>query len=126
MAPILVTDACSGDGRCDIGTFGSLTMGQLRSAMVKEKVAPLPGSEVTQMRPPWRSTIFLQIANPIPLPAYRYCAGAETPEKCAQVLRVDVIPLSPTASTSPRLALDPYVDAGRLSPRNFRALPMRF
>src|SRR4029450_11013103 len=67
---ILVTDACSGAGRCDIGIVGSLTMGQLRSTMVKKNVAPLPGSEVIQMRPPWRSTIFLQIANPMPLPAY--------------------------------------------------------
>jgi hypothetical protein len=35
---------------------------------VKKNVAPWPGSDSTQMRPPWRSTTFLQIANPMPVP----------------------------------------------------------
>jgi hypothetical protein len=34
----------------------------------KKKVEPFPGSDSTQMRPPWRSTIFLQMARPIPVP----------------------------------------------------------
>ena len=39
-----------------------------RVGMVKKMVAPFPGSEVTQMRPPWRSTIFLHVARPMPVP----------------------------------------------------------
>ena len=37
---------------------------------VKQNVAPCPGSDSIQIRPPWRSTIFLQIAKPMPVPAY--------------------------------------------------------
>ena len=37
---------------------------------VKKKVAPLPGSDSTQMRPPDCSIIRLQIARPIPVPGY--------------------------------------------------------
>jgi hypothetical protein len=33
---------------------------------VKKKVAPWRGLDSTQMRPPWRSTIFLQMARPMP------------------------------------------------------------
>jgi hypothetical protein len=35
---------------------------------VKKNVDPRPGSDSTQMRPPWRSMIRLQIASPIPVP----------------------------------------------------------
>ena len=35
----------------------------------KRKVAPSPGCDSTVMALPWRSMIFLQIANPIPVPA---------------------------------------------------------
>jgi hypothetical protein len=35
---------------------------------VKWKVDPRPGCDSTQMRPPWNSTIFLQMANPMPEP----------------------------------------------------------
>src|SRR6266850_8461186 len=31
---------------------------------------PSPSVEVTQMRPPWRSTTFLQMARPMPVPGY--------------------------------------------------------
>ena len=37
---------------------------------VKKNVDPLPGSDSTQMRPPWRSTIFLHTARPMPVPSY--------------------------------------------------------
>src|SRR5271154_1633504 len=33
------------------------------------KVEPCPGFDSTEMLPPWRSTIFLQMASPIPVPA---------------------------------------------------------
>ena len=35
----------------------------------KRKVEPSPGWDSTEMLPPCRSTIFLQIANPMPVPA---------------------------------------------------------
>src|SRR5437660_35831 len=34
---------------------------------VKKNVEPLSGSDSIQIRPPWRSTIFRQIASPIPV-----------------------------------------------------------
>ena len=37
---------------------------------VKKNVEPLSGSDSIQIRPPWRSTIFRQIASPIPVPEY--------------------------------------------------------
>jgi hypothetical protein len=37
---------------------------------VKENVLPSPTFDSTQILPPWRSTIFLQIASPMPEPAY--------------------------------------------------------
>src|SRR5579872_3223397 len=36
----------------------------------KKKLEPVPGSDSTQMRPWYRSTILLQIASPMPLPEY--------------------------------------------------------
>lgn len=40
------------------------------SGSVNRNVAPWPAAEYTQMRPPWDSTIFLQIAKPTPVPGY--------------------------------------------------------
>src|SRR5829696_1263379 len=37
---------------------------------VNLKRAPAPGSDSTQISPPWRSTAFLQIARPMPVPSY--------------------------------------------------------
>ena len=39
------------------------------AAKAKLKVDPCPGSDSTAMVPPCRSTIFLQMANPMPVPA---------------------------------------------------------
>src|SRR5208282_5740276 len=39
------------------------------SARAKRKVEPCPGCDSTEMLPPCRSTIFLQIAKPMPVPA---------------------------------------------------------
>jgi hypothetical protein len=44
------------------------------TGMLKRKVEPLPGSDSTPIRPPWRSTIFLQVARPMPVPG-RPAAG---------------------------------------------------
>ena len=35
---------------------------------VKKKVEPFPTSDSTQIRPPYRSTIFRHVAKPIPVP----------------------------------------------------------
>ncbi len=37
---------------------------------MKKKVVPWPSGDSTQIRPPCRATIFLQIASPIPVPGY--------------------------------------------------------
>ncbi len=37
---------------------------------VNDTVEPRPGVDSTQIFPPWRSTIFLQIARPMPVPGY--------------------------------------------------------
>src|ERR1035438_1668108 len=39
------------------------------SGRAKEKVEPFSGCDSTQILPPSRSTIFLQMANPIPVPS---------------------------------------------------------
>lgn len=39
------------------------------SGRVKKNVAPAPGVLSTHRRPPWRSTIFLHTARPIPVPS---------------------------------------------------------
>ena len=38
------------------------------SGREKKNVEPRPGSDSTQMAPSWRSTIFLQMARPMPVP----------------------------------------------------------
>jgi hypothetical protein len=38
------------------------------SGMEKKNVEPWPGCDSTQMPPPWRSTILLQMASPMPVP----------------------------------------------------------
>jgi len=43
----------------------------LAAGTVKRKRDPRPTCDSTQIRPPKRSTIFLQVANPIPLPGDR-------------------------------------------------------
>jgi len=49
-------------------TTKSSTRATSASFKVKWKVDPRPGCDSTQMRPPWNSTIFLQMANPMPEP----------------------------------------------------------
>ena len=39
-----------------------------QAGIEKKNVAPRPSSDSTQMRPPYRSTNFLQIAKPMPVP----------------------------------------------------------
>ena len=55
------------------------------------KTEPEPGVDSTQMRPPWRSTIFLQIARPMPVPGYSRAAvqALEQHEDALEVLGRD-------------------------------------
>ena len=46
----------------------SIPLALASAGRVNRKVAPVPGCDSTQMRPPWCSTTFLQIARPIPVP----------------------------------------------------------
>ena len=39
------------------------------AGIVKRNVEPFPSADSTHIRPPWRSTIRLQIARPTPVPA---------------------------------------------------------
>ena len=52
-------------------TFSSDQFHQFLSlpARANRNVDPCPGSDSTEMLPPWRSTIFLQMAKPMPVPA---------------------------------------------------------
>ena len=47
---------------------GLVVMDYLLCGIVKRKVVPCPGVDSTQMRPPCRSTIFLQMESPMPVP----------------------------------------------------------
>ena len=51
-------------------------------AKAKRKVEPCPGCDSTEMLPPCRSTIFLQMANPMPVPANssRLCSRWNMPK----------------------------------------------
>ena len=53
--------------------------------------SPCPARDSTQIRPPWRSTIFLQIARPMPVPGYSLAAvqPLEDQEDPLDVLRLD-------------------------------------
>ena len=50
-------------------SIGVSVDGMVRSGREKKKVEPCPGCDSTQIAPPWRSTIFLQMARPMPVPA---------------------------------------------------------
>ena len=63
---------------------------------MKKKVLPWPGSDSSQMRPPWHSTTFLQIASPMPLPGYclLLCNRWKTKKMRAAYCRSMPMPLS--------------------------------
>src|SRR5713226_1198098 len=96
---------------------------------VNLNVDPCPGSDSTQIRPPCCSTIFLQMANPIPVPGYssrlwsrwkirkirsRYFASMPTPLSCTENTHS-----RPWGSAATRIS-------GRRSLQNLRAFPIRF
>ncbi len=75
---------------------------------MKRKFAPSPGWLSTQSWPPWRSTIFLQMASPMPVPAITLLAvqALEDHEDAVKVLRVDPDPVVAEGET-PEIASPP-------------------
>jgi len=55
-----------------------------QSGIVKKNVDPLPTSDSTQMRPPYRSMTRWQMARPIPVPEYlsAVCSRLKIPKIC--------------------------------------------
>src|ERR1019366_6126517 len=67
--------------------------------IVNLKVAPAPGSDSTQIRPPLRSTIFLQSARPMPVPGISFPCKRLNMPNTRLVSRGSIpIPLSLTAN----------------------------
>src|ERR1700722_11998471 len=60
----------------------SLVIFALLAANSKRKVEPCPGCDSTEMLPPWRSTMRLHTANPMPVPSYsvRLCSRWNIPK----------------------------------------------
>src|ERR1051325_1709818 len=97
---------------------------------VKWTVLRAPGVEVPQMRPPWRSATFLQMARPMPVPGYspmacsrwnsmkmrsKYCGSMPMP------LSATLMCHSPASSCAPT-----WMWGARSLLRNLSALPIRF
>src|ERR1700722_1738119 len=112
---------CFSDGRHDF---------LLLSARAKRKVEPCPGLESTEMTPPCLSTIFLQMANPIPVPANasRLCSLWNMPKILSKYCGSIPSPLSFTAKSH---CLPPFL-AAEMCTRGtpdfwyLMALPTRF
>ena len=79
--PVVDNDAFAPKGNCNGAPETSITgivydpagVTPLYNVIVyipNEKVEPFPSSETTQIFPRWFSTIFLQVASPIPVPEY--------------------------------------------------------
>src|SRR6266436_5617749 len=81
------------------------------SAKAKRNVEPCPGCDSTEMLPPCRSTIFLQMANPMPVPenCSRVCSRWNMPKIFSKYCESIPSPLSRTANihfSSPFLAAE--------------------
>src|SRR5215207_4450463 len=97
---------------------------------VNQNVVPRPGSDSTHMRPPWRSTIFLQIARPMPVPGYsaRVCRRWNSTQIRSRYCDSMPIPLSCTPKTQSWLSRRAETCTLGDSPRrwNFSPLAIRF
>src|SRR5580658_2763566 len=96
---------------------------------VNLKVEPCPASDSTQIFPPQCSTIFLQMANPIPLPRYsvRVCRRWKTTKIFSACSGAMPIPLSLTLNNHCSPAFSACTEIiGRSCPRNLIAFPIRF
>src|SRR5271154_7003958 len=76
-------------------------------ASAKRKVEPCPGWDSTEMAPPCRSTIFLQMANPMPVPANssRLCSRWNIPKIFSKYCGSIPRPLSWTENVQASLPL---------------------
>src|SRR5205085_6225732 len=96
---------------------------------VKWNWLPSPGVEFTQMRPPWRSTTFLQIARPMPVPGYSpmVCRRWKSMKMRSKYCGSMPMPLSATVMRhSPACSPALTWMRGTAGPRNLSALPIRF
>ena len=95
---------------------------------VNLNAAPCPASDSTQMRPPWRSTTFLQSASPIPVPEapcpFRLL---NIPNIFSASVRSTPIPLSRTENNhlSPAITAEMLI-SGAASLRYRSEFPIRF
>src|SRR5215470_6973018 len=95
----------------------------------KKNVVPLPGSDSTQIRPPCRSMIFLQIARPTPVPGYvrRLCNRWKMTKMRSAYSGSMPMPLSRTDTTQrPFTGRAAMCTRGGSWRRNLIALPIRF
>src|ERR1700733_11833837 len=71
------------------------------ASRVKRNVEPCPGCDSTEMLPPCRSTIFLQMANPMPVPSNssRLCKRSNMPNILSKYFASIPSPLSLTEKT---------------------------
>src|ERR1700693_498130 len=96
---------------------------------VNLKVEPEPDCDSTQILPPSRSTIFLQMARPMPLPAYseRACKRWKTIKMFCAYSGAIPIPLSLTRNSQRWSAFSACMEiTGGAVPRNLMAFPIRF
>src|SRR5439155_26831712 len=99
------------------------------SATVKWKTVPRSAPGSTQMRPPWRSTIFLTMARPTPVPGYasRVCRRWNISKTRSRLRGSMPMPLSAISKCQCSPSLRARISMrGAASPRNFSALAMRF
>src|SRR5258706_555245 len=90
---------------------------------------PSPSVELTQMRPPWRSTTFLQMARPMPVPGYSpiVCRRWNSMKMRSKYCGSMPMPLSAMVRChSPSCSSAETWMRGTPWPRNLRALPIRF
>ncbi len=70
MSGLSVSKTVLNINQADCGLLGRFAEGSYFNGRVTIKVELTPGVLFTVMLPPCRSTIFLQIARPIPVPSY--------------------------------------------------------
>src|SRR5665213_1099213 len=96
---------------------------------VKRKVLPWPSADSTQMRPPWRSTIFLHTARPMPVPGYssRLCSRLKIWNRFLMYCGSMPMPLSrtPKRHSRPSRAAETFTAGFRSGGWNFIPLAMR-
>src|SRR5205085_5703245 len=111
------------DGRTTVG-HGKSFLGS-----VMWNWLPSPSVEVTQMRPPWRSTTFLQMARPMPVPGYSpiVCNRWNSMKMRSKYCGSMPMPLSAIVRChSPALSSAETWMRGTPWPLNLSALPIRF